>query len=176
MIFQSCNLVKQVNEDVNSFRVFKLPPNALWYPPGSKCHGSNVYFSISYCPLESEIIDEAFEDYCSEDSTNDKEIAELENTNSNQIFERNLEFLPSLECYSLQRHNKIYDIAPFLQNNEFSRNIMKFHTSSNDYSNKNSNKIPGRPTEQQLREIQKILSDTVRNLINVIDLNYQRNL
>ena len=113
-------------------------------------------------------ITETFQDYCSEGSTYGDEISESEITISSQFSEKNLEVHPSLECYSIQKQNKIYDISPFLQNNEFSRNIMKFHTSSTDYSPKNDDKIPGRPSEQQLREIQKILSDTVRILIYIL--------
>lgn len=40
-----------------SIRTFRLPPNALWYPPGSFYHGSDIMYSVTYSQIETEALE-----------------------------------------------------------------------------------------------------------------------
>lgn len=45
-------------DDNTSVRTFQLPPNALWYPLGSKQEGDKVVCSLKYSPLEDKVFEE----------------------------------------------------------------------------------------------------------------------
>lgn len=46
------------HDDNTSVRTFQLPPNALWYPLGSKQEGDKVVCSLKYSPLEDKVFEE----------------------------------------------------------------------------------------------------------------------
>ncbi|XP_042863275.1 uncharacterized protein LOC122247764 [Penaeus japonicus] len=46
------------HDDNTSVRTFQLPPNALWYPLGSKQEGNKVVCSLKYSPLENQVFEE----------------------------------------------------------------------------------------------------------------------
>lgn len=41
-----------------SVRTFRLPPNALWYPPGAFYRGSDIIYSVTYSQIETEALED----------------------------------------------------------------------------------------------------------------------
>ncbi|KAK4292797.1 hypothetical protein Pmani_034463 [Petrolisthes manimaculis] len=50
-------VMRSDNDHHTSVRTFRLPPNAVWYPPGSFYRGSDVMYSVTYSQIETEALE-----------------------------------------------------------------------------------------------------------------------